>query len=87
MQDLNNRVLKGRELQQQILGSENVKEGGKTKILFKPRLFSGNGGFLKLKTAKGICSSTQAKLVVLGNTLRSKECPHCKKVQKRVLSL
>ena len=56
-----------------------MKEGGKTKILFKPHLFRGNEGHLKLKTAKGICSGTQAKLIVLGNTLRSKECPHCKK--------
>jgi hypothetical protein len=48
LQDLNDRVLKGRELQRQILGSENAKEGGNThtqKNLFKPPLFSGNGGF------------------------------------------
>ena len=69
-----------------ILGSEDRKEGGKTKILFKPRLFRGNGGLFKAEN-HGICSGTQAKLVVLGNTLRSKECPHCKKVQKGMLSL
>ena len=51
LQDLNNRVLEGRELQQ-ILGSENSKEGGKTKILFKPLLFEGNGGFLKAENHK-----------------------------------
>lgn len=85
LQDLNNRVLKGKELQQQILGSENEKEGGKTKILFKPHLFNGNGGggFLKLKIANEICSGTQAKPVVLGNTLRSKEYRHCKKGPER----
>ena len=52
LQDLNNRVLKGRELQQ-ILGSENLKEGGKTKILFKPLLFRENGGFFKAENHKG----------------------------------
>ena len=61
------------------LGSEDTKEGGKTKILFKSHLLLGNGGFIKLKTTDGICSGAQAKPVLsLGNTLTSKECPHCK---------
>jgi hypothetical protein len=70
LQDLNNRVLEGSEQQGQILGLENVKEGGKTKILFKHHLFRGNGGLLKDENWKWICSGTQAKFVVLGNTLR-----------------
>jgi hypothetical protein len=41
------------------------------------------GGFLKLKIANEICSGTQAKPVVLGNTLRSKEYRHCKKGPER----
>jgi hypothetical protein len=71
------------------LGSEDKKDGGKTKILFKPPLFLGNGGLLKMKTANSICSGTQAKPVVLGNTLTSKnvpivkqpenECTHCER--------
>ena len=51
LQNLSNRVLKGRELQQ-ILGSENSKEGDKTKILFKPLLFRENGGFFKAENHK-----------------------------------
>jgi hypothetical protein len=61
LQDLNNSVLGGMELQRQILASEDSKEGGKTKFLFKPHLFLGNGRLLKMKTANGICSGTQAK--------------------------
>jgi hypothetical protein len=38
------------------LGSGDGKEGDKTKILFKPHLLSGNGGFIKLKTTNSICS-------------------------------
>ena len=56
--DLNNRVLEGRELQLQILGSEDSKEGGKAKFLLKPHLLLGNGGFIKLKTTNGIWSGT-----------------------------
>ena len=58
LQDLNNRVLKGRELQMTNLESEGMKEGDKTKILFKSLLLLGNGGFIKLKTTDGICSGT-----------------------------
>jgi hypothetical protein len=57
-------------------GSGDEKEGDKTKILFMSHLLLGNGGFTKLKTTGGICSGTQVK-PVLGNTLMSKECPHC----------
>ena len=64
LQDLNNRVLEERELQQQIWGSENAKEGGKTKILFKPYLLKGNGGlsfirylFITLFTVQPKCWS------------------------------
>ena len=64
------------------LGSGDSKEGDKTKILFKSHLLLGNRGLIKLKTTNGICSGTQAKLVVLGNTLSSKECPHCKRYRK-----
>jgi hypothetical protein len=46
------------------LESEDSKKGGKIKILLKPRLFLGNGGLLKMKTANGICVGTQAKPVV-----------------------
>jgi hypothetical protein len=42
------------------LGSEDSKKGD-TKILFKPHLLLGNGGFIKLKTTDGICSGAQAK--------------------------
>jgi hypothetical protein len=73
------------------LGSENTKEGDKTKILFKPHFLLGNGVFKKLKTSDSICSGTQAR-PVLGNTLTSKEyshckmsgkeCPHCKRYRK-----
>jgi hypothetical protein len=62
-------------------------ERDKTKILFNPCLFLGNGWLLKMKTAKGICSGTQAKSVGLDNTLMSKECPHYKKVWKGIFSL
>lgn len=37
---------------------------------FKHHLFRGNGGLLKDENWKWICSGTQAKFVVLGNTLR-----------------
>ena len=47
-------------------------------------LLLGNKGVLKMKTTNGIHSGTQAKQVVLGNTIESKkcprkECPHCKR--------
>jgi hypothetical protein len=42
----------GKEQQRQILGPENSKEGGKAKILLKPRLFSGNGGLFKAENLK-----------------------------------
>jgi hypothetical protein len=63
------------------LESGDEKEGDKRKILFKSHLLLGNGGFIKLKTTGGICSSTEAK-PVLGNTLKSKEHPHCKRSRK-----
>jgi hypothetical protein len=52
LQDLNNRVLEERELQPHIWGSENVKEGGKTKIMFKPHLFKGHVGLFKAQNHK-----------------------------------
>ena len=52
LQDLNNRVLEERELQPHIWGSENVKEGGKTKIMFKPHLFKGHVGLFKAENLK-----------------------------------
>jgi hypothetical protein len=64
LQDLNNKVLKGRELQMTNLESEGMKEGDKTKILFKSLLLLGNGGFIKLKTTDGICSGAQDKPVL-----------------------
>jgi hypothetical protein len=64
------------------------RKEARQKILFKPCFFLGNGGLLKMKTANGICSGTRAKLVVLGNNkFMSKECLHCKKVQKGMSSL
>ena len=84
LQDLNNRVLEERELQQQIWDQKTQRKETRQKFLFKSHLLLGNGGFIKLKTTNGICSGTQAKLV-LGNTLKNvsvvkryrKECPHC----------
>jgi hypothetical protein len=66
------------------LGSGDLKEGGKTKILFKPIYSWENGGLIKLKTTDSICSGLQAKLM-LSNTLTSKECPHCKRSRKKCL--
>ena len=71
-------------LQQQILGSEDTKEEGKTKILFKPHLLLGSGGFIKLKITESICSGAQAK-PELGNTLMSKECPIVKGPERSAL--
>jgi hypothetical protein len=65
LQDLNNRVLEGREIQWQILGSEDAKEGGKTKfcssLVYSVEMWG--GGLLKLKPSKRIYSGTQAKPV------------------------
>lgn len=52
LQDLNNSVLGGMELQRQILASEDSKEGGKTKIVFRPHLLLRNGGFFKDENCK-----------------------------------
>ena len=63
------------------LGSGDLKEGDKIKVLFKSHLLLGNRGFIKLKTTNSICSGAEAKLL-FGNTLMSKECPHCKMSRK-----
>ena len=42
----------GKGATMKILGSENVKEGGKTKIMFKPHLFKGHVGLFKAQNHK-----------------------------------
>jgi hypothetical protein len=64
------------------LGLEDTKEGCKTKILFKPRLLRGDGGLFKAENRKQNLLRYTGQTTVLGNTLRSKECPHCKRSRK-----
>jgi hypothetical protein len=55
------------------------KERRQEKNLTKSHLLLGNRGLIKLQTTNGIYPGAQAKpVLLLGNTLKSMECPHCK---------
>ena len=60
LQDLNNRVLEGRELKRQIWDQKTGRKETRQKKN-QVSLLLGNGGFIKLKTTDGICSGAQAK--------------------------
>ena len=76
LKDLNNKVLERRELQLQICGQETRRRETRQNPV-QVSFTLGKWRAYKAKTAKGICSGAQAKLV-LGNTLTPKETPHCK---------
>jgi hypothetical protein len=78
----------GKGATMKILGSENMKEGGKTKILFKHHLCSRNGGLFKAENCKwNVLRYTgqtgQRNVPIVKRS--GKECPHCKR--KRMPSL
>ena len=78
LQDLSNRGL-GERSNNKKLGSGDSKEGDKTKNSVQVSFTLGKWRGYKPETTNGICSGAQAKpVLLLGNTLKSMECPHCK---------
>ena len=66
-------------------GIRKCNIGRKTKILFKPLLFEGNGGFLKAENHKWnlLRYTGQTGGVPIVKRL-GKECPHCKMSGKEI---